>query len=117
MQMVQACLILQCILQMFIVNSGLVWSRNSFVRAGGHFGEDMICRKAVRYYGASCLTYVQCITLSRRDLFAVLNSCPTFRRHTSHIRYCAVLMAFRQMARPVSPPVKETQFTPACCVR
>ena len=87
--------------KMFIVNSGLVWSHNSFVRAGGHFGEDMICSQASRYYAASCLTYVQCTTLSRADLFRVLNSCPTYKRHRGHIRYCAVLMALRRTVKQI----------------
>ena len=87
--------------KMFIVNSGLVWSRNSFVRTGGHFGEDMICHQATRYYGASCLTYVQCTTLSRADLFRVLDSCPTYSRYKAHIRYCAVLMALRHTVKQI----------------
>ena len=80
--------------KLFIISKGLVARLGRVYRAGDVLGEDVILTHGTRHYSINTLTYVDCYTLSRKDLNEVL--CGAFPHKIKNIRKAAVYMALQR---------------------
>jgi potassium voltage-gated channel Eag-related subfamily H protein 7 len=90
---------------MYIVQQGVVGAKGSIVRAGQFCGEDMIMASGRRIYRATAMTFVDAQTLSRDDLYQILEN-GDFPETSKLIHIAALRMAIRKYFKQLVATIK-----------
>eukprot|EP00949_MAST-11_sp_MAST-11-sp1_P002609 g2609.t1 len=80
---------------MYVIRKGMVARMGTILSVGRYFGEDMMLTNITRQYRAVAITFVTLLSLSKTDLFAVLNM-EEFNAERRVVRRAIVKMALRR---------------------
>jgi len=89
--------------QMYIVEKGLVAAKGRIYSGGSVFGQDMVYENSRRTYTANSLTNTILLTISRDELFVVLENFPSVKRK---LRREVVKMLFKEIVINYATAIK-----------
>lgn len=90
---------------MYIVQQGVIGAKGTILRAGQFCGEDMIMASGRRIYRATAMTFCDTQTLSRGDLYNVLES-GDYPETSKEIHIAALRMAIKKYFKQLVATIK-----------